>query len=337
MRSLFLKIFLSFWTTAIGVGTALTLMFWLEPDATPTRHRIGWTIALLVSGGICYLLTRYLTTPVLSLRDAARRLAEGELTARVTHLKPRRDEIGDLVRDFNFMASRIEELVMSQRQLISDISHELRSPLARVNATLGLARQRLGQNELFDRIERDSGRLDDMIGRLLTLARLDTLATSPEGRPTDLAALVEDIVADAQLEAVERNCHVAVVCECRCYMNINPDLVRSAVENVIRNAVRYTAAGTTVEVHVECANRDHGNAAIVRVSDRGPGVPPEELGNIFRPFYRVADARDRQSGGVGLGLAIAQRVSRVHGGSIHAQNRPDGGLEVTLTLKDLND
>jgi two-component system, OmpR family, sensor histidine kinase CpxA len=330
LRSLFLKIFLWFWGTVISTAiavAALALTLRLGPEATPTRWHIAWGSAFLVSGGICYLLTRYLTGPVLQLRVAAGRLAAGDLAARANDPRPRRDEIGDLVRDFNFMAGRVEALVTSQRQLIADISHELRSPLTRVNATLGLARQRLGQNVLFDRMERDTERLNEMIGRLLTLARLDM--TAPEMRRIDLKAVVSDIVADAQWEARERNCRVDLVCDAGCNIEANPDLVRSAVENVIRNAIRYTDSNTAVEVHLECRHSE----AIIRVSDRGPGVPAAELSNIFRPFHRVADARDRQSGGVGLGLAIAERVARAHGGSVHAENREGGGLEVVLRLK----
>jgi len=330
MRSLFLKIFLWFWGTVITTAIAfasLALTLRLGPEATPARWHIAWGSALVVSGGICYLLTRYLTGPVLRLRGAAGRLAAGDLTARASDPRPRRDEIGELVRDFNFMAGRVEALVTSQRQLIADISHELRSPLTRVNATLGLARQRLGQNVLFDRMERDTERLNEMIGRLLMLARLDM--TAPEMRRIDLKALVSDIVADAQWEASERNCRVDLAHDGDCNIEANPDLVRSAADNVIRNAIRYTNANSAVEVRLECRHDD----AIIRVSDRGPGVPAAELSNIFQPFYRVADARDRQSGGVGLGLAIAERVARVHGGRVHAENRTGGGLEVVLRLK----
>jgi signal transduction histidine kinase len=336
IRRLFLTIFLWFWGTVISTAMAfgaLVLTLGLGPEATPTGWHVAWGSALLVSGGVCYLLTRYLTGPVLRLRTAARRLAGGDLTARADDHRVRRDEIGELVRDFNFMAGRVEALVTSQRQLISDISHELRSPLARVNATLGLARQRLGDHALFDRIERDTGRLNELIGRLLTLARLDMTTASPDMRRTDLNALVSDIVADARWEARERGCRVDLVLDGECEIEANPDLLRSAAENVIRNAVRYTAPGTAVEVRLERRHDDTGDAVIIRVSDRGPGVPAGELTRIFRPFYRVADARDRESGGVGLGLAIAERVARVHGGSIQAGNRPGGGLEVKLEVR----
>ena len=336
MRSLFLKIFLWFWITLIGTAAAFaTLVFTLRlgPEAPPTGWHIAWGAALLVSGVICYLLTRYLTGPILRLRSAARRLAEGELSARAKDTRPRRDEIGELVHDFNFMAERVEALVTSQRQLISDISHELRSPLARVNATIGLARQRLGDNVLFDRLERDAERLNEMIGRLLTLARLDMTTASPQMHRTDLKALVSDIVADAQWEARERNSRVDLVCDGECQIDANPDLLRSAAENIIRNAIRYTAIGSPVEVNLECRKGDRGEAAVIRVSDRGPGVPDAELSNIFRPFYRVAAARDRESGGVGLGLAIADRVARIHGGTVRAENRAGGGLEVVMTVQ----
>jgi two-component system sensor histidine kinase CpxA len=336
MRSLFLKIFLSFWVTLVGTAAAfasLVFILGLGPQAPPTGWHLAWAAALLVSGAICFALTRYLTTPVLRLRAAARRLAAGELTARAGDTPPRRDEIGELVRDFNFMAERVEALVTSQRQLISDISHELRSPLARINATVGIARQRLGQNAVFDRLEHDAERLNEMLGRLLTLARLEMTAASPEMRRLGLRALVADIVSDAEWEARERGCRVDLLPGSECTIEANPDLLRSAVENVIRNAVRYTAPGTAVEVRLDCGTGENADAATITVSDRGPGVPDAELSNIFRPFHRVADARDRESGGVGLGLAIADRVARAHGGGIHAENRAGGGLEVIFTAR----
>ena len=333
MRSLFLKIFLAFWGTVIGTALIVAVTLQLGPSATPVRWHVAWGLAFLVSGAICYGLTRSLTAPILTLRAAARRLAEGELSARAPDPKTRRDEISELVRDFNRMARRVEDLVTSQRQLISDISHELRSPLARMNATLGLARQRTGQDPLFDRLERDAARLEEMIGRLLTVARLDMAATTPEMRPTDLKALLEDIVDDARPEADDHRCRVDLMCDGEGHVDANPDLVRSAVEDIIRNAIRYTPAGTAVEVRLEGGHNGTRHSVVIRVSDRGPGVPTRDLTNIFRPFYRVASARDRQSGGAGLGLAIAERVARAHGGGVRAQNRTDGGLEVVFSLK----
>jgi two-component system sensor histidine kinase CpxA len=332
MRSLFLKIFLAFWGTVIGTAITVALALRLGPHATPVRWHLAWGCAFLISGGICYLLTRSLTGPVLRLRTAARRLAEGDLTARAMEAAPRRDEIGELLRDFNFMAGRVEALVTSQRQLISDISHELRSPLARVNAAVGVARQRLGQDATFDRIERDAERLNDIIGRLLTVARLDTVATPTHKEPIDLMTVIREIVADAEWESVQRGCRIEVGGSGRCQLEADADLLRSAIEDVIRNAIRYTAPGTSVDVHVQCDGSGTSEEAVVRVADRGPGVPEEELSNIFRPFHRVAGARDRQSGGVGLGLAIAERVVRAHGGRAEAKNRPGGGLEVLLTF-----
>jgi two-component system sensor histidine kinase CpxA len=332
MRSLFLKIFLSFWGTVIGTAITVAVALRLGPHATPFRWHLAWGCAFLISGGVCYLLTRSVTGPVLGLRTAARRLAEGELTARATNTAPRRGEIGELVRDFNFMAGRVEALVTSQRQLISDISHELRSPLARVNAAVGVARQRLGQDAAFDRIERDTERLNDIIGRLLTVARLDTAAASTQKQSIDVMAVIAEIVADVQWEAVEHGCRIDVGGSDRCQLEGDPDLMRSAIEDVIRNAIRYTAPGTTVDVRLECRGPGTSEGATVRVADRGPGVPEEELSNMFRPFHRVAGARDRQSGGVGLGLAIAERVARAHGGRVEARNRQGGGLEIVLTF-----
>jgi len=330
---LFFKIFVSFWATAIGTAIVLAITFRLGPGATPSRWHLAWFGALLLSGAVCYLLTRYLTGPVLRLRTAARRLAAGDLHSRVSESTSRHDEIGDLVRDFNVMASRIEQLVTNQRQLLSDISHELRSPLTRFNATLGVARQRLGDHAIFDRMERDTERLNEMIGRVLTLARLETTSTAPPTDRSDLRSLVSDVVTNTQSEAHEHNCRIELSTTGDCHANVNPDLLRSAIENVIRNSIRYTAPNTVIEVRLEQHLTSTGEMATICVSDNGPGVPASELANIFRPFYRVDDARDRLSGGVGLGLAIADRVARLHGGSIQAMNRARGGLVVELNVK----
>ncbi|MFB3814786.1 MAG: ATP-binding protein [Terriglobales bacterium] len=307
---------------------------------SPRAQALRWTLAIFISGLICYLLTRYLTRPILRLRTASRQLAAGDLSARASQkMERRRDELGDLVRDFNRMAERIELLVNSQRQLISDISHELRSPLARLSVALGLARQRAGQDAAapLDRIEREAERLNEMIGNLLALARMQAASGPPEKAPVDLRELLAEVAADAGFEAQQQNCTVQLKEECarggaptgpRSLVLGSAELLRSAVENVVRNGVRYTAPGTQVDVRLSCVN----GWASIQVRDRGPGVPASELANLFRPFYRVANARERQTGGTGLGLAITDRVVRLHGGVVVARNAEGGGLDVEIRL-----
>lgn len=304
----------------------------IGPFSGPWRMQArNWAISILISGLICYLLTRYLTGPVLRLRSAAREIAAGDLSARASaNLERRHDEMGELVRDFNEMAFRIEELVRSQQQLIRDISHELRSPLARLTMALGLARERQGAEAeaALDRIEREAERLNEMIGRLLVLARIQAATAPPEKAPVSLAALIGDVAEDGEFEAEGRGCAVQYQASGDCTVIGSHELLRSAVENVVRNALRYTAPATTVEIKLECGD----GAAKIRVRDHGPGLPPDELSKVFRPFYRVASARDRQSGGTGIGLAITEGAMRLHGGSVQAANAADGGLVVTLTL-----
>ncbi len=290
-----------------------------------------WLAAILLSGLICYLLTLYLTRPILRLRHVTHSLSAGDLGARApSELERRRDELGELVHDFNQMADRIERLLVSQRQLISDISHELRSPLARLNVALGLARQRAGSEaaSALDRIEREAERLNEMIGSLLSLARMQGAAAPPEKSAVQLDEVVKEVAADAEFEAQERNCAVRVLGSTRCATVGSEELLRSAVENVVRNAVRYTAAGSEVEITL--ANQN--SSAEITVRDHGPGVPEAELQNLFLPFYRVANARERGTGGVGLGLAIADRAVRLHGGTVVAKNAEGGGLVVKIKV-----
>jgi two-component system sensor histidine kinase CpxA len=297
-------------------------------------------LVVLVIGGIfCYWLARYLTTPLLKLRTTTNELAEGNLGARVaTNLVKRRDEVGQLGRDFNVMAERLESMVKAQQRLLGDISHELRSPLARLGVALGLARQRSGAevNGVLDRIERESDNLNEMISQLLTLTRLESGTDGRKRTEVDLAALVREVADDADFEARSVNRSVQVVSSDDCSINGVEELLRSAVENVVRNAVRYTPEGTAVEVALSKQNGGSDNFAVISVRDRGNGVPEHALERIFRPFYRTEDARDRQSGGgTGLGLAITERAVRMHGGSVQAVNAAGGGLAVEMKL-DLN-
>ena len=309
-----------------------------RPPFQPTFQTLGLRLlVVLVIGGIfCYWLARYLTTPVLKLRATTNELAEGNLGARVaTNLVKRRDEVGQLGRDFNVMAERLESMVKAQQRLLGDISHELRSPLARLGVALGLARQRSGAeaNGALDRIERESDNLNEMISQLLTLTRLESGTDSRKRTDVDLAALVREVADDADFEARSVNRAVQVVSSDDCSINGVEELLRSAVENVVRNAVRYTPEGTAVEVALRKQNGGSNNYAVISVRDRGRGVPEDALERIFRPFYRTEDARDRQSGGgTGLGLAITERAVRMHGGSVQAVNAAGGGLAVEMRL-----
>ena len=288
-------------------------------------------VALLVSGAVCYFLTRYLTTPILRLRSAAQKIAAGELSVRAEpRMELRRDELGDLVRDFNRMADKTEHLISSQRQLLYDVSHELRSPLARVNVALDLVRGRVRDDPALDRIGIDLQRLNEMIGRLLTVAKLEAISTLQSPIRVDLSELVSSIVSDADFEAQERGSRVEMVQAANVIILGDLNLLRSAIENVLRNAVRFTRSGMAVEVVLRTSGLTSADEAIISIRDHGPGVPDQELANIFRPFYRVTEARTRDTGGVGLGLAITERVVRLHGGRIRAMNEPDGGLLVEM-------
>ncbi|MDX6528573.1 MAG: two-component system, OmpR family, sensor histidine kinase CpxA [Blastocatellia bacterium] len=290
---------------------------------------------LLVGGLFCFWLASYLSTPIVQLRGATHELSAGNLDARVNQkLLRRRDEIGKLGRDFNVMAGRIESLVGAQRRLLGDISHELRSPLARQGVALGLARRSAGPlaTSALDRIGREAERLNEMIGQLLSLSRVETGTDRLQNAEIDLSALVKEVAEDADFEARGRERSVLVISDKPLAMRGVFELIRSAIENVVRNGVRYTDAGTPVEISLtsEAANDDR--FAVISVRDHGKGVPPESIQEIFRPFYRVEDDRDRKTGGTGLGLSIAARAVHLHHGTIKAANASDGGLIVEIRL-----
>ena len=299
----------------------------LEPAALWPRLA---ALALVV-GALSIGLARYLSAPVDALRRATQRLSEGDLSARVGgRVVKRRDEIGELARDFDAMAERLENLLGSQRRLLRDVSHELRSPLARLRVALELARDRAGSaaGGPLDRMEHEAGRIDELIGQLLLLERL--AAGQPGGEPVDfdLGDLLGEVVDDASFEAEAAGSEVVFEPAGDATLCGYPSLVRSALDNVLRNAIRYAPGGTAVDVRLEPGQ---GSATVV-VRDRGPGVPTEHLSSLFEPFARVADARERASGGAGLGLAITRRAVELHDGTVSARNHPDGGLEVSIRL-----
>jgi signal transduction histidine kinase len=296
---------------------------------------IQMTVALLFGGIICYVLAWRLTAPIRRLRTAAQRLASGDLSARVGEARGKSgDEVADLGRDLNRMAERIEALMESQKRLVRDVSHELRSPLARFNVALGLARQHCSSaaDIYFDRIERDAERLNELIGELLTLTLLESGVERFVREPLALDALVAKVAQDADFEAESRGKNVAVIACEPLTVEGNGELLRQALENVVRNAVRYTREGMAVEIALRRVQVEGTMYAVISVRDYGPGVPEAALTKLFLPFYRVAEARDRQSGGTGIGLAITDRAVRLHSGTVNARNATDGGLLIEIRL-----
>lgn len=290
----------------------------------------------IISGLVCYALAKYLTTPLFALRRATHRLAEGDLTARAasrTHAK--KDEINSLIADFNAMAERIETLVTLQTRLTTDISHELRSPLARLSVALEIAREKSGPQALaaLDRIETEAERLNELVGQILMLSRLESGSDKTAPISVDMNELLHDVADDASFEATKKGCTVNLSMGSNCAIEGNRELLRRSLDNVLRNAIHYTAAGSSIDVALDFQNGDGPPpVAIVRIRDRGVGVPENELQNIFQPFHRVAGDRARQSGGAGLGLAICDRAVRLHGGRVSAQNAKDGGLIIEIML-----
>lgn len=287
--------------------------------------------ATVVSGVVCLLLARNLARPLQRMRTATHRLTAGDLSARAgAGFEGRTDEIGDVVRDFDAMAERIESLLHAQRQLLSDISHELRSPLARLNVALELARRTVGQpsEAHLARISSEAERMNELVGRLLALSRAETTGNEGHTEEFDLEEVVRRVADDAQYEAHRANKSVALSAHGRAVLHGDPVLVASAVENVVRNAVKYAPPQTVVEITTSVTD----NHAAIVVRDHGRGVPEAELERVFLPFHRVDAARDRESGGTGLGLSIARRAAASQGGTIQAANGEGGGLEVTITL-----
>jgi two-component system, OmpR family, sensor histidine kinase CpxA len=283
----------------------------------------------------CLWLARHITGPIGKLRLAAREIAGEHLEARVDKsVIDRRDELAELGRDFDRMAERIDALVTAQRRLLADVSHELRSPLTRLNLALGLARQRANPEvfEHLDRIERETDRLNKLIGQLLSLARIESGVDLQQSKVFDLSLLVQEVASDGDYEARGRNCSVKFEHSFECSVKGAPEMVRGAVENVVRNAVRHTARGTSVDVAIECRPKGRISHAVIQVRDHGTGVSESDLANLFIPFHRVVDGIRKDPDGTGLGLAIAERAFRLHGGSVTAANAAGGGLVVTLEL-----
>jgi two-component system, OmpR family, sensor histidine kinase CpxA len=293
------------------------------------------TSLLLLVTLLCFGLAYHIASPIHSIQSTARRVADGDLKARVpSSVSQRFDELAALAKDFDSMVSRLDSLIHNQRNLLNSVSHELRSPLARINLSLALLRNRSsgGSDDLFQRLDRDVVRIDLLMGQLLTLSRLESGFLSSEKEDVDFAQLVEEVVADANFEAQALGKSASLqTTGATVLRNADPHALRSACENIIRNAVRFTALGSEVEIVLKVDRSGPKPLASLSVFDHGPGVPEDSLQAIFQPFYRVN--RDAETmGGNGLGLAIASEAIRLHGGTVHAENRRPMGLAIVVRL-----
>ena len=292
-------------------------------------------VAIAVGGLTTFVLVLIFTRPVIRLRNAANQLARGKLSTRVKETRwsgfLEGEEFVALVHDFNHMAERLESLVNAQRLLLRDVSHELRSPLARLSVALELSREdsNATMNTHLDRIERETVRLNQLIGQLLSLSSMETAEGFAKTERVSLSELLSEMLPDAEYEAQQRGAGVELMTQGVCEVEGRRELLYRAIENVVRNAIRYTEAGSSVEIRLQ---KDSNGRAVVEVSDRGPGIPESELQSIFQPFYRLDLARAAQTGGFGVGLAIAERAVKLHNGSIRASNRAGGGATIQISL-----
>jgi signal transduction histidine kinase len=279
-----------------------------------------WIIAIVVA--LCYWFAYRLTNPLRKLQHAVDSFGQGDLTARAP--SNRRDELGQLARTFNQMADRMQTLLAAERRLLLDISHELRSPLARLSVAVELARSKSSDDVMLDRIQKEAERLGSLVSELLQVTRVEGDPSKRRTEPVRLDELIEEIAGDTSIEASAKNCGINLNRMPSMTLTGDPELLRRAIENVVRNAIRYAPEGTTVDVDLQAAD----SSAQISVRDHGPGVPESALPRIFDAFYRVEEDRDRASGGVGLGLAIAKRAVELHQGKLYARNASPGLLVV---------
>ncbi len=343
-----------------GAGLDSSVLVLMPPPGPPRRilpflrlppHDAWIAVVLIAIGGVlCYGLARHITSPVTRLRSAVAKLAAGDLSARVEGNRAMGgDELTALGSDFNRMAERIESLLAAHRQLLRDLSHEIRSPLARIRVAIGLAQQSQNGSHpeavvgastghepigpLPARIEHEIERLEALISQILTLSRLETRSPATNAESFDLNELVQGIAEDARFEATAKGVEVRLRSTAKVRVNGEVSVLRSGIENVVRNAVRASPSGSAVEIDLMVRpTQTNGPNAVLSVLDRGPGVSTQELETIFEPFTRAEKARDRMSGGVGLGLAIARRGIESHHGRIHALLRSGGGLVVEMRI-----
>jgi len=301
----------------------------LAPPPFNVRSFVPYYLLILAAVALlCWLIALTIVRPIRQLAGAVDRFGSGDLATRIS--VPRGDEVGDLGRAFNRMAERIETLVTAERRLLQDISHELRSPLARLHLATELGRTAPDRNQALARIQKEADRLTTLVETLIEMTRAEGDPTTRKSQPVPLAALVDDVVQSCELEAQARRCRIVVSGEHGGTVAGDPELLRRAIENILRNAIRYAPDGSDIDVRVD----GRQTSTEISVRDGGPGVPEDVIPRLAQPFFRADDSRDSSTGGVGLGLAIAQRAIHLHHGTLSAVNAHPG-LRVTLTVPSL--
>jgi signal transduction histidine kinase len=360
MGRLFWKFFIVFWVAQISIflTVGLMLLAWpsaalnppfkqpmkglFAPDCTqaspPTWPKGGLPpplplgAGLLVSVAFAAWLSWYFSRPIRSLNTAFEALADGKLGTRVGKaMGSRRDELANLGEAFDRSAAKLQAQVEAQRRLLHDVSHELRSPLARLQACSDLMVQQPQRSvELVQRIERETSRMDKLVGELLTLARLDSTTNQAPAEVVDLIELAQSICSDAELEMQAKSCRLQIRMPEQMQVNGDAELLYRALDNVLRNAVRFSPVGGSIGLHITANTAQHH--VLISISDEGPGLPPNDVDRIFEPFFRSESNSDKGDHGCGLGLAISRSIVLAHQGLISASNRSSGGLEVSITL-----
>lgn len=337
---LFWKLLLALWVSMLLSLAGPLLYLQITGQRLPAERMFpnvgGIPIIPVISGAVAVLvvgvaLAWYLSRPLHHLRWAFHSLTEGNFDTRVAPLMGhRRDEIVDLADEFDRMAAQLQKLTEARQQLLHDVSHELRSPITRLQVAAGLLKQDPSQaTALIERIQSESERVDELLEELLTLYRLEAGAQTPLADTVDVVELLRSIAEDAEFEAKSASRSVSIEAPGRFVAAVNGELIYRALENVVRNAVKFTMPGTTVEIAAR--TDDTASELVVTVSDRGPGVPVDKLESIFEPFTRLDGSEATR--GAGLGLAIARRALALHGGRIDATPRDGGGLTVTVRIR----
>ena len=336
-------------TSVNGVALKLSVLLFPKkshfdsPDHSPWFSKInkrtpGWgvfrlLIALTISAIVCYFLARHLSKPIIKLRNAVNDLGKGKFETNVSgEFKKRNDEIAELATDFDNMAEKLRDQFKQREDLLRDISHELRSPLARMRVASELIKSKTRDLNLKEvpRIESEISLLDTLIGEILEFSKLGNEKSMPEFSHFELKVLLTEIIDDANFEVNSQNKSVTLTdnLDKQLKINANRQILQRALENIIRNAIKYTPAHSQVNVILS----RHSQTIKINITDHGPGVNDEELAKIFEPFYRVSESRSRKSGGTGLGLAIARRAILLHKGKISAINRKEQGLQINIEL-----